>query len=102
MAAVIWSRPARESLHRCLAPLYRDSDLIGEKWLNKIYTAADGLERFPEIGAPMEEVGFTAFRELVVGPFRIIYRFTGSECRIGAVVRAERDIHRAISPDELP
>jgi hypothetical protein len=60
------------------------------------------LKRFPEAGAPVEEKGFEAFRELLVGPFRIIYRFTGTECRIGAVVRAERDLHRAIDPDELP
>ena len=102
MAEVIWTYPARDNLHYVLAPLRRDSELIAEKWLNKIFAAMDSLKRFPESGTPMEEKGFEAFRELLVGPFRIIYRYTGSECRIGAVIRAERALHRAIDPDELP
>lgn len=76
--------------------------MTADKWVNKLLAATDQLELFPEIGAPVEEVGCSAFRELVVGPYRIIYRVVGDECRIGAIVRAERDLTRALSPDDLP
>lgn len=76
--------------------------MTADKWVNKLIEAVDGLELFPEIGSPVEEKGFAAFRELLVGPYRVIYRYTGEECHIGAIIRAERDLSRAISPDDLP
>lgn len=76
--------------------------MTADKWVNKLLTAVDRLELFPEIGSPVEEVGFSTFRELVVGSYCIIYRAVGEECRIGAIIRAERDITRALSPDDLP
>ncbi len=72
MASVIWSERSREFLGVALSPLVRDSYLIGEKWLDKILTATERLNH-----------------RLVV-PHR-----RGCVC-------AERELQRAISPDELP
>lgn len=63
--------------------------------------STDILEQFPEIGTPVEDLDRLGLRERLVGPYRVIYRFTGTECRIGAVVRVERDLSRAITPDDF-
>jgi plasmid stabilization system protein ParE len=101
MAVVVWSPTARSHLRDTHDRIARDSILTAEKWVLKILKAIDRLESLPEIGSPVEEPGYNGFRELLVGPYRIIYRYTGTECRIGAIVRGERDLNRAVSPDEL-
>jgi toxin ParE1/3/4 len=102
MVVIIWSPTARSHLRDVHDRIARDSILTAEKCEHKILDTVDRLERFPEIGSPVEEPGYSEFRELLVGPYRIICRYPGSECRVGAIVRGERDLGRAISPDELP
>jgi plasmid stabilization system protein ParE len=59
------------------------------------------LETFPEIGARVEEFPFLHLRERLVGSYRILYFFDGSDCRIARIVRAEQDLSRAINLDDL-
>jgi hypothetical protein len=59
------------------------------------------LATTPEIGAPVEELEWPGVREQIVGSYRVLYRFDGTTCRVGAVVRAERDLRRAVVPDDF-
>ena len=101
MALVIWSPTARADLRAVYDRIARDSVLTADQWLNKLLESVSVLEQFPEIGSPIEEPGFTAYREQIVGPYRIIYHYNGTECRIGTIVRAERDLRNVTFPEDL-
>jgi plasmid stabilization system protein ParE len=76
--------------------------ITAEELAVKLYTAPDALERFPEIGSPVSEFVVPGLRELLVGPFRIIYRYHDEICRILCVARASRDLRRLLDPENLP
>ena len=101
MALVIWSPTARIDLRAIYDRIACDSVLTAEKWLNKLLQAVAILEQLPEIGSPVEEPGFTGYREQIVGPYRIMYRFNGTTCRIAIIVRAERDLRNVSLPEDL-
>jgi plasmid stabilization system protein ParE len=102
MARVTWADAAKHDFHELVEWIARDSLTAAEKWAIKIRTAPDVLERFPEIGSPVEEFDLPGLRELLVGSFRIVYLFHDDECRILTVARAERDLRRVLDPENLP
>jgi plasmid stabilization system protein ParE len=73
-----------------------------EKWESKLLRAPDVLERFPEIGAIVEDGNFPGLREILVRPYRIIYRIDDDVCHILHVVHGSRDLRRILDPENLP
>lgn len=55
------------------------------------------LAKMPEIGSPVEDTTHDGLRELIVGNYRVIYKYDGKECNIRTFVRAEQDLDRYIS-----
>lgn len=84
------SRLAREASPRTAAA-----------WAARIRDAVAALKDFPEIGAPVEDAPFPGLREQLVGPYRIIYRFDGTDCWIVTVIRAEQDLRGVLDPENL-
>lgn len=101
MAEVSWSDDAKSDLRSYYLRIARDSVTAAEKWRVGILHAVAALEAFPEIGPAVEEVAMAGLRELIVGPYRVLYRFDGARCRIGLVIRAERDLRRAFRPESF-
>ena len=75
---------------------------MAEIWYEKILVAPAILKRFPEIGAPVEEFQLDGLRELLVGDYRIIYRYLDGVCRILLIAHGARDLRRLIDPNNLP
>lgn len=75
--------------------------MTAEAWRVRIEKAVSALEALPEIGAPVEELDWPGVREQIVGNYRVLYRYDGTTCRVGAVVRAERDLRRAVMPEDF-
>ena len=59
--------------------------------------AVDQLEEFPLIGRAVPEAKAVALRELIVHPYRVMYRVKRSRREIVAIVHAARDV-RAVKP----
>jgi plasmid stabilization system protein ParE len=78
-----------------------DSPAVGNKWARKLLRSTRVLTKLPEIGSPVEEFPGYDLRELIVGPFRVIYRYRRGTCRVITVLRAEQDIHRHFDPTTL-
>jgi plasmid stabilization system protein ParE len=72
---------------------------VAAKWARKLYRSTDILKRLPEIGSPVEEFPGKNLREIIVGPFRVIYRYESGVCRVMTVVRGQRDPRRHFDPD---
>jgi plasmid stabilization system protein ParE len=60
--------------------------------LERLVTAVDILDRFPQTGRIVPEHSRGDLRELVRPPYRIVYRFLGDRADILTVFRAYRQI----------
>ncbi|HEY2784947.1 MAG TPA: type II toxin-antitoxin system RelE/ParE family toxin [Fimbriiglobus sp.] len=98
MARVSWSKKAIGRVTQYTDYIARDSPADGNKWARKLLRSTRILSKLPEIGSPVEEFPGFDLRELIVGPFRVIYRYRKGTCRVAIVVRAEQDIFRHFDP----
>jgi addiction module RelE/StbE family toxin len=87
---LIWSpRSIRdlESIHDHIA---EDSPLYADLVVQRLVRAPDRLQQFPESGRIVAERGQPELRELIVRPFRIVYRIRNDSIQIVTVFRASR------------
>lgn len=71
---------------------YRDQQVpdVGNKLLGEIVSQVEKLADFPESGRIVPEFGIANLREIILPPFRIVYRLDGHKIRIIRVWRSER------------
>ena len=92
---VAWTESAALDLDAIVRFIATDAPLNALKVLSKIRGATDGLVRFPERGRVVPELaenGIVAYRELVVRPYRIVYRMHGRDVYILTVIDGRRDV----------
>jgi len=99
MAQVVWSERARDQLRVIVSYLAERVPLSATEWADRLISAPDILEHLPEIGSPVEDAGVPDLRELLVGPYRIVYTIRGDECHILIVFHAHRDIANVLFDD---
>jgi addiction module RelE/StbE family toxin len=63
---------------------------VGEKLLKEIFSEVERLADFPESGRIVPEFGIANLREIVLPPFRIVYRLDENRVRVVRVWRSER------------
>ncbi|QWV94170.1 type II toxin-antitoxin system RelE/ParE family toxin [Geomonas oryzisoli] len=63
---------------------------IGEKLIREVIRSVERLAFYPNSGRIVKEFGLTYLREVVLPPFRIIYRLDKKAVRIVRVWRSER------------
>lgn len=61
-----------------------------ERFLEEIFKNIGKLGRFPSAGRVVPEFGVELLREVVVSPFRVVYRVDPGRVRIVRVWRSER------------
>jgi addiction module RelE/StbE family toxin len=87
---LIWSpRSIRDlqSLHEYIA---RDSLQYADLVVQRLIRAPERLLEFPESGRVVPEVADLEVRELIVRPFRIVYRLRDESVEIVTVFRSSR------------
>lgn len=90
MKRLIWSpRSIRdlESIHEHIA---QDSPLYADLVVQRLVRASDRLQHFSESGRIVPERGQPELRELIVRPFRVVYRIREDSIEIVTVFRASR------------
>jgi toxin ParE1/3/4 len=68
----------------------RDSEFYARLFAQRIFSAVETLALFPEAGRIVPEYRRRALRELLFLNYRIVYRFTGTQVQIAAVVHGAR------------
>ena len=63
---------------------------VGETLLKEIISKIERLADFPESGRIVPEFGIANLREIVLPPFRIVYRLDENRVRVVRVWRSER------------
>lgn len=71
---------------------YADQNVpgIGEKLIREIIAQVERLADYPESGRMVPEFGIANLREIILAPFRIVYRLDKNRARIVRVWRSER------------
>lgn len=74
MVTINWSERARENLDQIFNYIARDSPMNAKLFVQKIYSKAQILQRLPDSGRMVPEMGDPCIRELIVRGYRIIYQ----------------------------
>lgn len=75
MASLIWSEKAAADLELIHDFIATDSPFYARVQVERLITAAERLVHFPESGRSLPEFPHLPHRELIVGSYRIIYRY---------------------------
>ena len=92
---VEWADIAVSDLKEIIAFISRDSPANASNVLRSIHQKTTGLSSFPERGRIVPELqdqGITIYRELIVSPWRIIYRTTDNTVFILIVIDSRRNV----------
>jgi addiction module RelE/StbE family toxin len=82
---VAFSPTARRDLRDIVRYISFDAPTRGLSFGQLLIRSAKELAEFPERGRVVPEFGLDALREIVVRPYRIIYRVDHADCRIDIV-----------------
>jgi addiction module RelE/StbE family toxin len=92
---VVWAEAAVRDLEEIVSYVARESPGNAERLLERLSTKASSLQRHARRGRVVPELmrfGMATWRELVVKPYRLIYRIAGSDLVLLAVLDGRRDL----------
>ncbi len=90
MSRLIWSPRAQEDLEAIRDHIARDSIAYADLVLMRLLMAPERLVQFPESGRMVPEFGLPNLREIILSPFRIVYRLRGDVVEVVTVFHAAR------------
>jgi len=88
---VIWSIPARNDLKQIYEYIAKDSKYYATNVVENIFSKAENLGEFPEIGRVVPEIGDKNVRELIIYSYRLIYEMVPNDVQILAIIHGKRD-----------
>ena len=92
---VLWAKAAEEDLKSIIEYICVDSPSAARDSLNKIKTKASNLCSFPQRGRVVPELkdhGILQYRELIVPPWRVIYRISEEQVYVLLVIDSRRNV----------
>jgi plasmid stabilization system protein ParE len=92
---IIWSPEAVADLEQIRDYIARDSVNYALAMVDRVLAVVDGLADFPRSGKRVPEYGDAKIRQMIVGPYRIIYRISPDSIDIAAIIHGARDLRRA-------
>ncbi|NOQ80751.1 MAG: type II toxin-antitoxin system mRNA interferase toxin, RelE/StbE family [Gammaproteobacteria bacterium] len=99
MAQINWSEPALSDLNEIAEYIALDKKSAAKKLVKQVFSATDRLEQFSESGRKPPELETSQYREIIVGPYRIFYRYKQNEVYIPYVMRSERQLRKFMIDD---
>jgi toxin ParE1/3/4 len=91
---VAWTETAVRGLDSCIAFAARESVDNAHRLLERLLDAADSLGTLSERGSPVPEYREPDLRQLLVNPFRLLYRASESEVFILGILHQRQDVAR--------
>tara|TARA_B100001093_G_scaffold394853_1_gene381656 strand:- start:129 stop:455 length:327 start_codon:yes stop_codon:yes gene_type:complete len=92
MAEVVWTEPALNCLDEIADYIAIDNPQAASKVVKKVFEKTEKLEITPLMGKVPKELNDTPYRQLVINPVYVYYRYDGNNAIIVYVERQERDI----------
>ena len=92
---VLWAKAAEEDLKSIIEYICVDSPSAARDSLNKINVKASNLCSFPQRGRVVPELkdhGILQYRELIIPPWRVIYRVSEEQVYVLLVIDSRRNV----------
>jgi len=96
---VLWTEVAEKDLREIIAFIAGDKVQNAVRALENIRDKASELYTFPERGRIVPELhsnGVFVYRELIISPWRLLYRITESNVYITAVLDSRRNVEEIL------
>ena len=90
---VITSELAEAEMRDIYAYVYREAPMAADRLIQKLADSVESLNRLPLRGAKRDDI-LPGHRQLVVGPYLILYVVEGFEVTVGRVVDGRRDLFK--------
>jgi toxin ParE1/3/4 len=90
VTSIAWSPQAIRDVESIRAFIAQDSPAYADLVARRIVAAVERLHSFPESGRLVPERQDPSIREVVLSPFRIVYRLRGGIAEIATVFRGSR------------
>jgi addiction module RelE/StbE family toxin len=92
---VLWAAVAEKDLVTIIKYIYSDNPQAARDSLQKIKAKVSNLESLPQRGRIVPELkqqGILQYRELVIPPWRVIYRISDSSVNVLAVIDSRQNV----------
>lgn len=99
MAQIVWTEPALLDLNEIAEYIALDKPDAARRLVKQIFSSASRLEQFPESGRIPPELEHSKYREVIVGPCRILYRVDQDKVYIVYVMRGKRQLRKFLLDD---
>lgn len=99
---VVWSPQARRDAARAVEFIARDRPATAADWLGQIHQRLVSLQRFPSSGRIVPEFDKQQYREVIVTPYRVIYRVEPKRVYVLAVWHGRQTLSEADLDNEGP
>ena len=90
MVDIVWTEPALDDLSNVAEYIALDKISAAKKLVLKIFDRVALLKDAPNSGRKVPELRVARYREVIVGPCRMFYRFTDDVIIVLHVMRGER------------
>jgi plasmid stabilization system protein ParE len=87
---LVWSPRAVADLEAVCHRIAYDSESYAGLMISRLVAASDRLLQFPELGRVVPELDQATLRELIVRPYRLVYRLRGEAVEIVTVFHGAR------------
>ncbi|TPE54160.1 type II toxin-antitoxin system RelE/ParE family toxin [Maribrevibacterium harenarium] len=94
MAEIIWTEPALSDLNDIAEYIALENVVAAKQLVQTVFTKVERLADFPESGRVPLELEHLNYREVIVNPCRVFYKYDDAKVRILFVMRSERDLRR--------
>jgi toxin ParE1/3/4 len=91
---VIWTEPAWDDLNAAAEYIARDSEHHAAAFVQEFKDTAESLSEMAERGQPVPEFADPSIRELLVRPYRPVYRLEPDSVMILAVIHGAQRMWR--------
>jgi toxin ParE1/3/4 len=92
---VWWSETAQNDLLSIIEYIARENPLQANKIFGEIKKRAESLSAFPDRGRIVPELldqGITLYRELIIEPWRIMYRVSKNEVYVLSILDSRQNV----------
>jgi toxin ParE1/3/4 len=93
---IIWSDPAVDDLEAAVEFIAKDSEAYARSLAQFAVDAAESLRDFPNRGHRLPDPKMSRYRELIIGPYRLVYLVQKNRVLIVAVLHGHRALRRAL------
>ena len=93
---VVWAPRAEKQVDEAMAYLDRVGVDVAQAWLGRLLERVAALTRFPDVGRRVPELDRDDVREIIVGPYRVVYRRRTDIVQVVGVHHHARDFLRAV------